>query len=147
MANISKNYLDFNELSEYDSLLKDFFGNLSDLAIKTILLSANGDTIYFYKKANATSADTPDYTFDLTSSNLNTRVVTLENKGTYAGGTNVTLNGVSKSNDSANFYAPTGGGTSGQVLVSNGSNAPVWDDPERCVPSVSGTTLILTYNS
>ena len=147
MAVINKNYLDFTELSEYDGLLKALIGNLSDLAIKTILFSQDGNTIYFYKKANATSSDTADFTFDLTSSGLNTRVTTLENKGTYAGGTNVTLNGTNKSNDSASFYAPTGAGTSGQVLVSSGSGAPSWDDPESCVPSVSGTTLVLTYNS
>jgi hypothetical protein len=147
MANISKDYLDFTELSEYDSLLKSFFNNLSDLAIKTILFSADGNAIYFYKKAGATSSDTADYIFDLTSSNLNTRLVNLENKGTYAGGTNVTLNGTNKSNNSASFYAPTTGGSSGQVLISNGNDTPTWDNPERCVPSVSGTTLILTYNS
>ena len=45
---------------------------------------------------------------------------------TYAGGTAVTLNNSSKAAGTASFYAPTSGGTSGQVLKSNGSNAPTW---------------------
>ena len=45
---------------------------------------------------------------------------------TYAGGTAVTLNGTSKAASTASFYAPTGAGTSGQLLKSNGSGAPGW---------------------
>lgn len=45
---------------------------------------------------------------------------------TYAGGTAVTLNGTSKAANTASFYAPTGAGTSGQYLKSNGSGAPSW---------------------
>lgn len=45
---------------------------------------------------------------------------------TYAGGTLVTLNGSGKGGSSASFYAPTGAGTAGQVLVSSGSGAPSW---------------------
>ena len=46
---------------------------------------------------------------------------------TYAGGTNVTLNGSNKSGSTASFYAPTVAGTSGQYLVSGGSGtAPSW---------------------
>ena len=36
----------------------------------------------------------------------------------------ITLNGVSTTSPS--FYAPINGGTSGQVLTSNGSSAPTW---------------------
>lgn len=48
---------------------------------------------------------------------------------TYAGGTAVTLNGTSKGASTAEFYAPTTPGTSGQVLTSNGSGAPIWKAP------------------
>lgn len=48
---------------------------------------------------------------------------------TYAGGTAVTLNGASKAASTASFYAPTGAGTSGQVLMSAGSGAPSWTSP------------------
>lgn len=44
----------------------------------------------------------------------------------YAGGTKVTLNGTAKGASTAEFYAPTGAGTSGQVLKSSGSGAPSW---------------------
>ena len=44
---------------------------------------------------------------------------------TYAGGTKVTLNGSNKGASTASFYAPTGAGTSGQLLVSSGG-APTW---------------------
>ena len=47
---------------------------------------------------------------------------------TYAGGTKVTLNGADKGASTASFYAPTAGGTAGQVLVSGGSSAPGWKD-------------------
>lgn len=43
----------------------------------------------------------------------------------YAGGTAVTLNGTSKAANTASFYAPTGAGTSGQILKST-AGAPEW---------------------
>ena len=43
----------------------------------------------------------------------------------YGGGTAITLNGTSKASSTASFYAPTGAGTSGQILSSTGS-APDW---------------------
>ena len=45
---------------------------------------------------------------------------------TYAGGSKVTLNGTNKGASEASFYAPTGAGTSGYILKSNGSGAPTW---------------------
>lgn len=45
----------------------------------------------------------------------------------YAGGTKITLNGISEGANDVSFYAPTSGGESGQVLISNGTNsAPSW---------------------
>ncbi len=44
---------------------------------------------------------------------------------TYAGGTAVTLNGTNKGARTASFYAPTGAGTQGQILVSSGG-VPAW---------------------
>ena len=43
----------------------------------------------------------------------------------YAGGTAVTLNGSSKAANTASFYAPTGAGTSGQILKST-AGTPEW---------------------
>lgn len=45
----------------------------------------------------------------------------------YAGGTKVTLNGTDKGATTAAFFAPTGAGTAGQVLLSGGAGvAPAW---------------------
>lgn len=54
----------------------------------------------------------------------NTGIVT--ECSTYAGGTKVTFNGADKGASSASFYAPTGGGTAGNVLISAGTSAPAW---------------------
>lgn len=149
MALQEKNYMDLNNLNLYDTLLKSYVQTLSNLSIKTILFSADGNTVYFYKKANAIlNTDTPDYTFSLNNSGLANRVSTLENKGAYSGGTKVNLNGTDKTNDTASFYAPIGAGNTGQVLVSQGSGAPTWQYPTYAgfTPSFSGTSLIFTLN-
>ena len=142
MALSDKNYLDYPGMQLYDNLLKSYINTLSNLAIKTILFAENNNNIiYFYKKANATLQDVPDFTLNLAQTPLATRVTNLENKGTYAGGTNVTLNGVNKSNNTASFFAPTAGGTAGQVLFSNGNNAaPSWG--KNYTPRISNDTLI-----
>ena len=47
---------------------------------------------------------------------------------TYAGGTKLTVNGSNKGGSSAAIFAPTTGGTAGQVLKSAGTaSAPVWE--------------------
>ena len=50
---------------------------------------------------------------------------TPEEAKTYAGGTAVTLNGTSKAESTASFYAPTGAGTAKQILVST-AGVPGW---------------------
>lgn len=141
MAITDKNFLDYPGMQLYDQLIKSYITTLSNLAIKTILFAENNnDIIYFYKKANATLQDVPDFTLNLAQTPLATRVTALENKGTYAGGTNVTLNGINKSNDTVSFFAPTTGGTAGKVLVSNGTNAaPTWGN---YTPRINNDTLI-----
>lgn len=67
---------------------------------------------------------------------------------TYAGGTKITFNGASKSGLEATIYAPEEAGTSGQVLVSNGSGEPSWKN-QNALTSVfenlsSSTTTNLT---
>lgn len=59
----------------------------------------------------------------------------------YAGGTKVTLNGTAKGASDASFYAPTGAGTKGQYLESNGSGAPVWVTKDTVVTENS-TNLV-----
>ena len=62
MAAIEKNFMDLNNLSSYDELLKAYIGTEDAKAYKKILLSANGKSIYFFKDADATLSDTPDFT-------------------------------------------------------------------------------------
>jgi hypothetical protein len=59
---------------------------------------------------------------------------------TYAGGTAVTLNGTSKSAKTASFYAPTGAGTSGQLLKSSGSGAPTWATANAALVGITVTS-------
>ena len=66
---------------------------------------------------------------------------------TYAGGTAVTLNGSSKAASTASFYAPTGAGTSGQVLTSSGG-APSWTNQSSLsVGSASSATTATKFSS
>ena len=63
----------------------------------------------------------------------------------YAGGTAVTLNDSSKAGATASFYAPTTGGTSGYVLVGNGTtSAPTW---VQTLPIANGGTGATTADA
>ena len=61
---------------------------------------------------------------------------------TYAGGTAVTLNGTSKAASTASFYAPTGAGTSGQILKST-AGTPEWIN-QSAITAGKATTLETT---
>lgn len=57
----------------------------------------------------------------------------------YAGGTLVTLNTVEKQGLPVSFFAPTGSGTSGQVLISGGNNKePQWIDSDKFKATLDG---------
>ena len=127
-----KNFLDLDNISLYDQLIKEYIGDEDASAYKTILLSVSGETAYFYKKKNAIlGTDTPDVTISLTGT-----------------GTRVTLNGVD-SGSSVSFYAPTTAGTQSQVLISNGSGAPSWGNLYGYTPSYDSENnkLIFTRSS
>lgn len=118
-------YLDLEGLDLYDELIKSHITTLLNDTYKTILLSSDNKTVNFYKKANATLSDTPDFTL--------------------ARGTAVTLNGVDKAGTSAGIYAPTSAGNNGQVLVSNGSGAPSWGSISMYTPTYNSTTHSLVF--
>lgn len=64
------------------------------------------------------------------------------------GGSSVILNGVDKTGDVANFYAPTASGSEGQVLVSNGGNtSPSWATFTGYSPTVINDTLCFYYGA
>ena len=63
----------------------------------------------------------------------------------------LTMNGLSSSyNGSAtaskSWYAPTSVGTAGYNLISNGSGAPVWQQPPYAVCNTSGSTVAKTVS-
>ena len=64
--------------------------------------------------------------------------------GIEAGATNnkITLNGTTTKNPS--FYAPTTGGTAGQHLVSNGSDAPTWQNMPTILKKYTATNAAIT---
>ena len=64
--------------------------------------------------------------------------------GIEAGATNnkITLNGTTTKNPS--FYAPTTGGTAGQHLVSNGSDAPAWQNMPTILKKYTATNAAIT---
>ena len=66
MAIQNKTFMDFTGLSTYDTKIKQHITSESAKAFKTVLLSSDEKTLYFYKKENAVlGTDTPDLTVDL----------------------------------------------------------------------------------
>lgn len=126
MSAVTNKYLDLTGLDLYDDLIKDYMSQEQAISYKTILLSLDNGSVNFYKKANATLSDTPDFTIK--------------------NGTAITLNGTDKSGSTASLYAPTAVGTSGQVLISNGSGAPSWGNLYGYTPTYDSVNnrLVLT---
>ena len=63
----------------------------------------------------------------------------------------LTVNGSSSSyngstTESKSWYAPTSGGTAGYDLISNGSGAPVWQQPPYAVCNTSGSAVAKTVS-
>lgn len=63
----------------------------------------------------------------------------------------LTMNGSSSSYNGASsasksWYAPTSAGTAGYNLISNGSGAPVWQQPSYAVCNTSGSTVAKTVS-
>ena len=62
------NYLDLTGLQVYDGLIKNYVTNADAKAIKTVIL--DGNNIKFYKKENATTSDSADYTVTIPDTDL-----------------------------------------------------------------------------
>ena len=87
--------ISFSNLSDYDALIKTYIGDADDVvnakSIKTVLWDSTNEQIKFFKKENATLADTADYAVSISSSDvqdLQTRV-----------GMTTTLNGYNSATD------------------------------------------------
>lgn len=92
---MGKTYLDLTGLSTYDEKIKAYLASadavINAKSIKTVLL--DGDVIKFYKKENATTADTEDYKVPIASSDvtaLKNRVGMTSTLNGYQSKTNVT---------------------------------------------------------
>lgn len=59
------NYVNLNGLTQYDIDIKNYIAGEDAKSYKTILISQDGKTIYFYKKDNATLSDTADFSIRL----------------------------------------------------------------------------------
>lgn len=93
MAVVAKNYLDLTGLQAYDTLIKQYIDTGDAKAIKTVLWDSTNEQIKFYKKENATLADTADYSVTISSSdveNLKTRVGLSSTLDSYNSATNLT---------------------------------------------------------
>lgn len=125
IVTIDGTYLTSSEVSSLlsNKLDNSFVNTLGGLAYIDV-----GTTADTYLKSTGSGVEWVDVvalksSLALTKSDVGLGSVT---NGTYAGGTKVTLNGSSKANATASFYAPTGAGTNGYWLKSNGSGAPTW---------------------
>lgn len=89
MATNAKTYLDLTGLGIYDGKIKEWANSEKQIAYKTVLKSADGNNLLFYKKANATLSDTADKTIALGSSDLANKIAAFENliPSTYDGET------------------------------------------------------------
>ncbi len=110
--------------------------------VKSVSLSSTGTLTVKTYNGTKGSATKPIY--------LNSGVPT--EGSLYAGGTKVTLNGTDLASNTANFYAPASGGTSGQILQSKGTAAPVWVNTSsitagKATADASGNTITSTYET
>lgn len=93
MSVVNKNYLDLTGLSAYDTLIKNYINTSDAKAIKTVLWDSTNEQIKFYKKENATLADTADYAVSISSTdvaNLKTRVGMTSTLNSYNSASNLT---------------------------------------------------------
>lgn len=66
MATQAKTYLDLAGLTTYNEKIKEWSNSANQVAYKTVIKSTDGNSLYFYKKANAVlGTDTPDATIAL----------------------------------------------------------------------------------
>lgn len=93
MATDITKLIDLQRLSEYDVLIKGVITTESAKAVKTVLWDSTNEQIKFYKKENATLADTPDYSVTIASSDvesLKTRVGLSTTLNSYQSASNLT---------------------------------------------------------
>lgn len=65
MADITKKYIDLEQLTRYDGKIKDWSNSANQVAYKTVAKSHDGNSLLFFKKPDAISwSDDPEVTVD-----------------------------------------------------------------------------------
>lgn len=70
MPTTTKQYLDYQGLSTYDGLLKEYINSANTLGIKKVLWDKTNEKILFFKDPNATLASTADYEVEVSSKDV-----------------------------------------------------------------------------
>ena len=109
---------------------------------------ASGETLStLFGKIKKFFADLKTVAFTGSYTDLSNKPTSMQNPNSLT----LTMNGSSSSyNGSAtaskSWYAPTSAGTAGYNLISNGSGAPVWQQPPYAVCNTSGSTVAKTVS-
>jgi len=85
----AKTYLDLAGLTSYNNKIKEWANSANQVAYKTVIKSADGNSLYFYKNANAILGDEPDATIALGGGDSSAKFDALANKigATWSGNT------------------------------------------------------------
>lgn len=108
----------------------------------------SGETLStLFGKIKKFFADLKTVAFTGSYTDLSNKPTSMQNPNSLT----LTMNGSATSyNGSAtaskSWYAPTSGGTAGYNLISNGSGAPVWQQPPYAVCNTSGSTVAKTVS-
>lgn len=124
--------------------------------VKSVGSNNSGQLVLTY--ADNTTSDPIDVTFVATIASSATLADALNVNGTAVGSATVpvyfdnqgkpqTANTIPKLNNTTTggiFYAPTGTGSNGQILISSGSGAPTWTDPANITSGNKDEKIKLT---
>ena len=108
----------------------------------------SGETLSaLFGKIKKFFADLKTVAFTGSYNDLSNKPTSMQNPNSLT----LTMNGSSSSYNGASsasksWYAPTSGGTAGYNLISNGSGAPVWQQPPYAVCNTSGSTVAKTVS-
>lgn len=108
----------------------------------------SGETLStLFGKIKKFFADLKTVAFTGSYTDLSNKPTSMQNPNSLTltmNGSATNYNGASSASKS--WYAPTSAGTAGYNLISNGSGAPVWQQPPYAVCSTSGNTAVKTVS-
>ena len=109
---------------------------------------ASGETLStLFGKIKKFFADLKTVAFTGSYTDLSNKPTSMQNPNSLTltmNGSATNYNGASSASKS--WYAPTSAGTAGYRLISNGSGAPVWQQPPYAVCNTSGSTVAKTVS-